>query len=97
MNEQANNFLYFVPKQTFTRVSVRVQDTEAWTERFKSEGLNTWSSTERVKFRLTFAEAEQKRDLLLELFQASYGEWRFQEYRGASEQPGTLRCSGRLR
>jgi len=75
LGEQPNNFVYFNPKQRFTRVAVRIQDTTTWGEKLNGAGLNAWKSDDRVKFRLTLAEAQRTQDLLTELFQASYKEW----------------------
>ncbi len=76
-NGRANNFVLFQPKKAFLRIAAKVADRGPWRERFGNTGfvvLEGISARRRFIFNATCDSLTKNRDLVKELFLASYKE-----------------------
>jgi hypothetical protein len=76
---RAKNFIIFRAKRHFLRVEVKIQDQQPWVERLEDADLVILTGTKkrrRIIFRLEQDEVVKHHDLLKELFQASYQEYK---------------------
>lgn len=70
-----HNFVLFMPKKQFLTVQVQIEDRTGWKERLEENGIDVVSIIgRRIRFRVNSQEVTDKRDLLKELFAASYNE-----------------------
>ena len=70
-----NNFIVFKPKKQFLSVQAKVEDRPHWKGALEEKGIEVISIGERrIRFRLTAHDVTDKRDILRELFEASYKE-----------------------
>ncbi len=62
------------PKRNWLRVGVQLERSEEWDRRLEEAGLDLmgYSKSGRYRLRLTADDLNQSRELLMELFKASY-------------------------
>jgi uncharacterized protein with ParB-like and HNH nuclease domain len=72
------NFVIFVPKQSFIRAEIHVPDSEDWLKKLEAANfkVNSIGSKGRLKFRINQENTKLQNGLLKDLFHASYKSWR---------------------
>lgn len=76
---RSKNFALFVPKDTFTRTSISLPDSNKWVDLLSARGFKAISIHKRngrLKFRISKENIKNDSDLLNEIFKESY-EYRF--------------------
>lgn len=75
VGNRAENFVYFIPKQDFVRISARIANQSEWNKRLADAGFKLLDEGDRVRFRVTPQQLPAHGKLLAELFEQSYREW----------------------
>lgn len=76
---RSKNFALFVPKDTFTRTSISLPDSNKWVDLLSARGfkaISIYKRNGRLKFRISKENIRNDSDLLNEIFKESY-EYRF--------------------
>jgi len=70
-----HNFMVFIPKKQFLSMHARIDDPPKWKGLLEEKGVFVTAIREaKIRFRLTAQDVVDKKDLLKELFEASYKE-----------------------
>ena len=72
-----NNFVIFIPKQTFVRTGIFVSNPQVWIQKLTQSGfkVNSVGIKGRLKFRIDKDSITFQRDILKDLFQVAIDEW----------------------
>jgi uncharacterized protein with ParB-like and HNH nuclease domain len=78
-DHKVQNFILFVPKQTFIRAAIKVKNADKWLKELEEKGFKVLSISKRsgrMKFRITKEDILKHRDFISSLFVESYSTWK---------------------